>query len=235
MPGSKSMALALSTSSKAAYHNQSETRRKCEVASVAGRATSSPRAAVIAAAAHLPDILLDAARAGEHAVPRNIDGRFSVKHIVLTVALLSGISTAGIASAAEMHKVIKSDAIQWGPAPPQLPKGAQVAVMTGDPGKAGLYIIRAKMPDGYVIPAHWHKRAENVTVISGTFNVGMGDKLDKSKTEALGPGGFFGAAPKMRHYAWISGETIIEVSGTGPFDITYVDPKDDPSKMAKAN
>ena len=91
------------------------------------------------------------------------------------------------------------------------------------------------MPDGYSIPAHWHKKAENVTVISGTFNIGMGDKLDKSKGEALGPGGFFAATPKMRHYAWASGETVIEVSGIGPFDITYVDPKDDPSKMAKAN
>jgi hypothetical protein len=160
-----------------------------------------------------------------------------MKQIVLlaTAATLAvALSGPGV-SAAEMHKVMKADAIQWGPAPPQLPKGAQVAVMTGDPGKAGLYIIRAKMPDGYVIPAHWHKRAENVTVISGTFNIGMGDKLDKSKTEALGPGGFFGAAPKMRHYAWISGETVIEVSGSGPFDITYVDPKDDPSKIAKAN
>ena len=72
-------------------------------------------------------------------------------------------------------------------------------------------------------------------VISGTFNVGMGDKLDKSKGEALAAGGFFAATPKMRHYAWATGETVVEISGIGPFDITYVDPKDDPSKMAKAN
>lgn len=158
-----------------------------------------------------------------------------MRHIAFGVALLSTVTALSVASAAEMHKVIKADSIQWGPAPPQLPKGAQVAVLSGDPGKKGLYIIRAKMPDGYVIAAHWHKKAENVTVISGTFNIGMGDKLDKSKTEALGPGGFFSAAPNMKHFAWISGETIIEVSGMGPFDITYVDPKDDPSKMAKAN
>lgn len=158
-----------------------------------------------------------------------------MKHIAFVAVLLCTTAAAGVAPAAEMHKIIKPDAIQWGPAPPQLPKGAQVAVVTGDPGKKGLYIIRAKMPDGYEVPAHWHKKAENVTVLSGTFNVGMGDKLDKQKGEALGPGGFFGAAPKMRHYAWVTGETVIEVSGMGPFDITYVDPKDDPAKMAKAH
>ncbi len=158
-----------------------------------------------------------------------------MKHLLLAAVAVSTFAGIAAAPATEMHKVVKSDAIQWGPAPPQLPKGAQVAVMVGDPGKKGLYIIRAKMPDGYAVPAHWHKKAENVTVISGTFNVGMGDKLDKQKGEALGPGGFFGAAPKMHHYAWVTGETVIEVSGIGPFDITYVDPKDDPSKMAKAN
>ena len=158
-----------------------------------------------------------------------------MKHVAILIPLIAGGALAGPAFAAEMHKVVKPDAIQWGPAPPQLPPGAQVAVMSGDPGKAGLYIIRARMPDGYAVPAHWHKKTENVTVISGNFNVGMGDKLDKSKGEALGPGGFFAATPTMRHFAWATGETIIEISGIGPFDITYVDPKDDPSKMAKAH
>lgn len=158
-----------------------------------------------------------------------------MKHVMLlaTAVTIAAALNAPGASAAEMHKVVKPDAIQWGPAPPQLPKGAEVAVMSGDPGKAD--ILRAKMPDGYAVPAHWHKRAEHVTVISGTFNVGMGDKLDKQKGEALGPGGFFAAAPKMRHYAWATGETVIEVSGIGPFDIAYVDPKDNPAKMAKAH
>jgi len=154
---------------------------------------------------------------------------------VIFAAVALGAVLLGPAAAMDMHKIIKADAIQWMAAPPQLPKGAQVAVVYGDPGKEGPYIILAKMPDGYAIPAHWHNQVENVTVLSGTFNVGMGDKLDKSKGDALGAGGFFGAAPKMRHYAWATGETVIEVSGMGPFDITYVDPKDDPAKMAKAN
>src|SRR6476620_8400632 len=139
-----------------------------------------------------------------------------MKHVAILIPLIAGGALAGPVFAAEMHKVVKPDAIQWGPAPPQLPPGAQVAVMSGDPGKAGLYIIRARMPDGYAVPAHWHKKTENVTVISGNFNVGMGDKLDKSKGEALGPGGFFAATPTMRHFAWATGETIIEISGIGP-------------------
>ncbi len=77
-----------------------------------------------------------------------------MKHVALLIPLIAAGALAGPALAAEMHKVVKADAIQWGPAPPQLPKGAQVAVLAGDPGKAGLYIIRAKMPDGYSIPAH---------------------------------------------------------------------------------
>src|SRR5207248_1442206 len=149
----------------------------------------------------------------------------------LAVAL--GTALTSSAHADDMHKILKPDAIQWGPTPPQLPKGAQVAVVYGDPGKDGLYIILAKMPNGYAIPAHWHNQAENVTVLSGTFNVGMGDKLDKTKGEALGAGSFFSTGSKMRHYAWSTGETVIQVSGMGPFDITYVDPKDDPSAMVK--
>jgi uncharacterized RmlC-like cupin family protein len=157
--------------------------------------------------------------------------------MLLTAVALS--TFAGIATAPamdmhnEMHKTIKADAIQWGPAPPQLPKGAQVAIMSGDPGKKGLYIIRARMPDGYEVPAHWHKKAENVTVISGTFNVGMGDKLDKTKGEALGPGGFFSSGSRMHHYAWTTGETLLQVTGMGPFDVIYIDPKDDPANAAK--
>ena len=153
-----------------------------------------------------------------------------MKHLITAVALVAGLAAASPAPAMDMHKIIKADAIQWMPAPPQLPKGAQVAVVYGDPGKAGLYIILARMPDGYAIPAHWHKQVENVTVLSGTFNVGMGDKLDKTKTDALGAGGFFSSGAEMRHFAWIKGETVIQVTGMGPFDITYVDPKDDPSK-----
>jgi len=152
--------------------------------------------------------------------------------IPFPVALMLATALVSPACADDMHKIIKPDALQWGPSP-RLPKGAQVAVLHGNPGQEGHYIILAKLPDGYAVPAHWHSQTENVTVISGTFHVGTGDKLDKSKGEALKAGGFFSSGAKMRHYAWATGETIIQVSGMGPFDITYVDPKDDPSGLVR--
>ncbi|KAI9881669.1 MAG: hypothetical protein M1823_006620, partial [Watsoniomyces obsoletus] len=82
------------------------------------------------------------------------------------------------------------DAIAWGPAPPVLPKGGQMAVLSGDPGKAGHFTVRLRMPAGYKIPAHQHPHSEPVTVISGELMFGMGDKLDEKSAKKLGPGGF---------------------------------------------
>jgi len=154
-----------------------------------------------------------------------------MKRIALAAVTLATVF-GGAAAAEDMHKMLKLDTMHWIPSP-RLPKGTQVSIVYGDPRKEGHYIILAKMPDGYSIPAHWHNQVENVTVISGTFNVGMGDKLDKTRGEALGPGGFFSSGSKMHHYAWTTGETLIQVTGVGPFDVIYVDPKDDPASTPK--
>ena len=129
------------------------------------------------------------------------------------------------------HTATTPDELKWGPAPPGLPSGAQMAVVSGDPSKAGgSYTIRTKFPDGYKVPPHWHPNDENVTVIQGTINLGMGDKFDESAAKAL-PAGSFALMPKnMRHFAFASGETIIQIHGTGPFTITYVNPADDPRR-----
>lgn len=119
--------------------------------------------------------------------------------------------------------------VKWGPAPPVLPKGAQFAVLSGDPSKAGLYVIRLKLPANYQIPAHHHPTMENVTVLSGSFHAGMGDKIDRRKAQEFKPGGFASLPANMNHYAWASRETIVQVHGEGPFAITYVNPADDPS------
>jgi quercetin dioxygenase-like cupin family protein len=132
-----------------------------------------------------------------------------------------------------MHVVMTPGDIKWGDAPPNLPAGAKIAVLQGDPGKPGPFTIRLKLPNGYKVAAHWHPMAEYLTVLSGTFYIGTGDKLDESKGTALSPGGFLGMPAKMRHYAWTKGETEIEVHGNGPFKIVYVNPADDPSKGAK--
>ena len=111
--------------------------------------------------------------------------------------------------------------------------GAKMAVLQGDPSKAGVYTVRLKAGDGYKIAPHFHPTTENVTVISGVFNIGAGDKMDTASTTALVPGGFASLPAKMHHYAWFKGETEVQVHGVGPFKLTYVNPKDDPTKAKK--
>ncbi|MFI5177326.1 MAG: cupin domain-containing protein [Vicinamibacterales bacterium] len=117
---------------------------------------------------------------------------------------------------------------KWGPAPPMLPPGAQIAVLAGDPGKSAPYTVRLKFPANYVIPAHSHPTDENVAVISGTFMIGMGDKLDKTAGTAVAPGGYALAPANMNHYAYTKQETTILLYGIGPVEFKYVNPNDDP-------
>jgi hypothetical protein len=149
--------------------------------------------------------------------------------IVLLIAAAALLSQSA-ASAQDSHKIIAADAVKWTPGPPGLPEGAQVAVLWGNPEQAGTFIIRAKMPDGYVVPAHWHTGAENLTILSGTLLMAMGDKLDKDSAQTIGVGGFASVPGKTRHAVWASGETVIEVVGEGPFDINYLDASSDPRR-----
>ena len=125
-----------------------------------------------------------------------------------------------------------ADKVQWGPAPPFLPAGAQIAVLQGNPSEKGPVTLRLRFPANYNIPAHWHSMAETVTVLSGTFNVGMGDKLDRQASQALQPGGFVSLPPNMRHFAWTAKPTVVQVNLEGPFDIFYVNAADNPQKTA---
>jgi len=131
------------------------------------------------------------------------------------------------------HVMVMPDGLKWGPAPKGLPPGAQLAVLVGDPSRAGApYVIRARFPDGYRVPPHWHPVDENVTVLKGTLGMGLGEKFDRKAGKEL-PAGSFSHMPKgTRHFAWAKGETIIQVHGIGPFEIHYVNPKDDPRKKA---
>jgi uncharacterized RmlC-like cupin family protein len=135
-------------------------------------------------------------------------------------------------SAPAAHKnAFTPDQIQYGPAPAFLPPGASLAVMEGNPmGATGDYTVRLKMPDGYKVAPHWHPKRENVTVISGTLKVGMGDKFDESKMMSFPAASFAYLDPSMHHYAMGSGETVLQIHGMAPLKINYVDPNDDPSK-----
>ena len=123
------------------------------------------------------------------------------------------------------------DQIKYGPPPPFVAPGAQLAVIEGNPmASSGDYTIRLKMPDGFKVAPHWHPKRENVTVISGSLKVGMGDKWDDSKMAAFPAGSFAYLDPDMHHYAAASGNTEIQIHGIAPFAINYVNPADDPSK-----
>jgi anti-sigma factor ChrR (cupin superfamily) len=131
------------------------------------------------------------------------------------------------------HVIVTAAELKWGPSPPGLPPGAQMAVVDGDPSKAGVpFVIRAKFGDGYRVPPHWHPTDENIVVLSGSFSVGMGDKFDEGSMKALGTGGFARMPKRMHHYALAKGDTEIQVHGIGPFGITYVNPNDDPRKSS---
>jgi hypothetical protein len=126
--------------------------------------------------------------------------------------------------------VHRSAEVVWRPGPPSLPPGAEFAVLEGDPSKPGPFVFRVKVPDGYRIPPHIHPKPERVTILAGTFRLGMGETFDATKGEIL-PAGSYGTWPAgMTHYVWVEGETIVQFHGEGPWVIEYVNPADDPRK-----
>jgi anti-sigma factor ChrR (cupin superfamily) len=154
-----------------------------------------------------------------------------MKTSVLSALILACLPAAALAM--DNHVVQQPDALKWGAAPPSLPPGSEVAVLYGDPSSTGPYAVRVRMPADYKVPPHTHPTAENLTVISGSFNVGMGGTFDTAKGEAMAPGAFARMDKGVQHYAWASGPTVIQINGMGPFEIMYVNPADDPRGMAK--
>lgn len=130
------------------------------------------------------------------------------------------------------HSSFTPSGLVWGELPPGLPKGAQLAVLAGNPAKPGLFTVRLKTPAGYTIPPHWHSADEHVTVISGTVHLAMGDTLDKTRGNTLSAGGYEVMPAMMHHYAWSEGEAVVQIHGMGPFSITYINPTDDPRNQA---
>ena len=157
--------------------------------------------------------------------PRTVIAVFCLALLRVVVAQETPKNTPGPSHGQAIHT---PDQIKWKDGPASLPQGAKMAVLEGDPAEEGFFTMRISLPDGYSVPPHIHPAVEHVTVISGTFNFGMGDKLDKSATQAL-PAGTFGYWPAgMKHFAWAKGETVIQVHGIGPWKIEYLNPADDP-------
>jgi len=157
------------------------------------------------------------------------------RKFLLTLAIVGLLCLAGqlvtIAAHPGPHdkNAFTPDTIAWGPPPPFIAPGAQLAVIEGNPGaSSGDYTVRLKMPDGYRIAPHWHPQRENVTVISGNFKVGMGDIFEKDKMATFPAGSFAFLDPDMHHYAMALGEVIVQVHGSAPLQFNYVHPEDDP-------
>jgi anti-sigma factor ChrR (cupin superfamily) len=144
------------------------------------------------------------------------------------MALAAGFTAA--AANAHDHQMMKPADLKWADVP-SLPPGAKLAVIEGKLSDAQPFTIRLKFPANYRIPAHWHPAVERVTVLSGTFNLGMGDKLDAARTMALPAGSIAIMQPKTNHFAWTKEETVVQLHGTGPWGITYLNEADDPRKQ----
>ena|SRR5689334_2793828 len=144
--------------------------------------------------------------------------------------LAAGGFSAQVAAQKPAHVISAPKEAQWGPAPPMLPAGAEIAVLAGDPTKSVPYAVRLKFPANYAIPAHSHPTDEHVVVTTGALTFGMGDKLAKGAAgnKTLGVGGFALMPADMNHYAYATQETTIVLYGTGPVEFKYVNPSDDP-------
>lgn len=161
-------------------------------------------------------------------------------NILTSVIVIAGVFVTGAtAMRAEHPSHIGQDLrdVKWSPAPPLLPKGAEIAVLDGDPMKAAPYAIRLKFPAHYAIPAHSHPTDEHIVVTSGALVFGMGDALDKSSSanSKLAVGGFAVAAANANHFAFTRDEeTTIVLYGDGPVEFKYVNPNDDPRNHRNA-
>jgi hypothetical protein len=125
--------------------------------------------------------------------------------------------------AGEAHKIVHFGDLKWTP----VIKGCDIAAVDGDMNAEGTpFVLRIRCTDGSKIPAHWHPTDENVTVLKGTFLVGLGETFEESKMQTMNVGNFVSMPKEMRHYAMCKGETIVQVHGAGPFKVNWVNPSE---------
>ena len=158
--------------------------------------------------------------------------RLKLRHCAIAALWIGAIAalwacTAPTAWAQGTHAMVDADKLVWA-AVPSLPKGAQISVIEGPMSEAVPFTVRLKFPANYRIPPHWHPAIERVTVLSGTFNMGSGESFDNTKTHALSAGGMAIMPAKSPHFAWTAIETVVQLHGTGPWGVTYINAADDP-------
>lgn len=147
-----------------------------------------------------------------------------------TLAIVASIAGLSVAQEKQEPSINSPDKLTWKDGPASLPKGAKIAILEGDPGKSGPFVFRVKLPDGYKIPPHTHPKTERVTIVSGKFFLGMGDKFSAKHAVELTAGTYGNWPAGMKHFVWVEGETIVQFHGDGPWSIEYVYPADDPRR-----
>jgi anti-sigma factor ChrR (cupin superfamily) len=158
--------------------------------------------------------------------------------IVLAVAAALAAMVAGVNSQEKkegdaVHKIVHYGDLKWTP----IIKGCDLASVSGDSNVEGApFVVRLRCVDGAKIPAHWHPTDENVTVLKGTFLVGMGETFDETKLQTMNVGNFATMPKEMRHFGMCKGETIVQIHAAGPFKVNWVNPADviPPDKPATA-
>ncbi len=153
--------------------------------------------------------------------------------ILCLLVLFAAVAAQSQQSAPADRGMFTPAAIQWKDGPAAMPYGAKSAILEGDPAKEGPVTMRLSLPAGFKIPPHWHPNIEHVTVISGTLNLGMGDKFDATKGNKLPAGSFSFMPPKTNHFAWSEEGCVLQVHTIGPWGIVYVNPADDPRNAKK--
>lgn len=151
--------------------------------------------------------------------------------VAVALMLIVG-AAAALQAKAPSHIMVTPAELKWGEPPPVFEKGASFTVVSGDPSKAGIFVVRLKMPAGYKVAAHWHPTDEHVTVISGTFAIGHGDTFDKATMKELPAGSYVFFPAETRHFVSATTATTVQIEGPGPFALTYVNPADDPRQRS---
>src|SRR5262245_46446963 len=175
--------------------------------------------------------------------PRRLSAGQPTQEVSMRIALptlIAAVAVAGVAfttpaGSMEGHTSVSPQDIKWGPAPAMLPPGAEAAVLFGDPSKEGLFVLRLKFPKGYRVPPHTHPVDEVLTVISGTFGLGMGENADQSKAQPFPAGSFHALPPGTAHHIFIDEATVVQISTVGPWELTYVWQNDDPRQKSQGS
>ena len=148
--------------------------------------------------------------------------RFRQFQLTLLLSATASVALLGLpafpASAADSPAIIQPEALTWAPFT-ALPPGTQIAVLQGDPSKAGPFVVRLKLPAGYEIMTHSHPTDEVITVMSGKLRMAFGDKADASGAQALAPGSLMILPAGAYHHLWSDAESVVEIHSTGPFGI----------------